>query len=158
MGEQVAVPLVMIPVVLLALLVALVIPAMILRAAVSLYNKLAGGAGSPGAVPQPSLLKAIGIVFLTWLVNIVVGFTVGAVVGVGLAAGGASPREAALVAQLFSLPMSFLVMAVMLSALLPTTFGRAILVTLCCVLVWVFVLVVVGVLLAAFFVFTGGFA
>jgi hypothetical protein len=49
------------------------------------------------------------------------------------------------VAQLISFPVSLLIMAAMLAGMLPTTFGRAILVTLCYMLI---VLLVAGVLVA----------
>lgn len=42
------------------LLVFTVICAVILRAAVALYNKLAGGASSPSSVPEPAFGKAMG--------------------------------------------------------------------------------------------------
>ena len=49
------------------------IGAIILRAACSFYNKLAGGAGSPSAVPEPTFSKAAGISFVTMLVNFGIG-------------------------------------------------------------------------------------
>jgi hypothetical protein len=104
-----------------------VIGAAFLRAACAFYNKLAGGKGSPSSVPEPLLGKAMGITFVTALVNAVAGF------------------------ELLSLPVSLLVMAGMNSALLPTTFGRGLLVALCYLLVGLFVVVVLAVLFGGFF-------
>jgi hypothetical protein len=122
----------------IAVAVGTLIGAVCLLAAIALYNKMAGGASSPGSVPEPALGKAMWITFATSVVQIVAGVVIG---GYGEAAEGA--RE--LFAQLISFPVSLLIMAGMLSAKLPTTFGRAVLVTLCYMLV---VLIVVGVLVA----------
>jgi len=113
------------------LAVATLVGAIILRAAVSLYNTMAGGANSTAAVPEPPMGKAMGITFVTTLVNGVAGFIVGLVIGGAAAATGARGSGVEVTAQLVSLPISVLVMAGMLAAMLPTTFGRAILVTLC---------------------------
>jgi hypothetical protein len=43
------------------------IGAVFLRAAVALYNKLAGGPSSPSSVPEPTFGKAMWITFATWL-------------------------------------------------------------------------------------------
>ena len=43
------------------------IGAVFLRAAVALYNNLAGGASSPSSVPEPTFGKAMWITFATWL-------------------------------------------------------------------------------------------
>jgi hypothetical protein len=100
-----------------------VIGALFLRAGCVLHNKLVGGKGSPGSVPEPQLGKAMGIAFVTTLVNAVMGF------------------------ELLSAPVSLLVMAGMCSALLPTTFTRGLLVVLCYLLVG---LSVVGALAVGF--------
>jgi hypothetical protein len=89
-----------------------------LRAAVALYNKLAGGAQSPSSVPEPLLGKAMGITFVTTLVNAVAGFVIGLATGAGAAATGVGGRGAGLVAQLISFPMSLLIMAAMLTVVL----------------------------------------
>lgn len=122
----------------IAVAVGTLIGAVLLLAAIALYNKMAGGASSPGGVPEPALGKAMWITFATSVVQIVAGVVIG---GYGEAREGAR----GLVADLISFPISLLIMAGMLSAKLPTTFGRAVLVTLCYMLV---VLIVVGVLVA----------
>ena len=109
--------------------------AIVLRAAVSLYNKMAGGPKSPSAVPEPSTGRAIAIVFVATLVNVVLGFVV------GLLFAGAQMGGLSVTAQLATMPISAFVMAGMLSTLLPTTFQRGILVTLCYLLI---ALVIVG--------------
>ncbi len=113
------------------LVIGTLIGAIILRAAVSLYNSLAGGVGSPMAVPKLSLVKAIGISFTTVLVNAVAGMIIGLVIRDAAAAAGLPKSWTKGTTQLMSLPISVLVMAGMLTALLPTRFGRALLVTLC---------------------------
>jgi hypothetical protein len=131
------------------------IGAVFLRAAVALYNKMAGGASSPSCVPEPALGKAMWIIFAAALAHVVVGWLVGEITVPGAplrkplesliaeVAGGVGPKGVDNVAELFSIPIGLLIMAGILSAKLPTTFGRALLVTLCYLLV---VLPVVGVL------------
>jgi hypothetical protein len=94
-----------------------VLGAVILRAACALYNKMAGGAGSPSAVPKPEWGRAILITFVTAIVN----FGAGLLLGFG---GGE------MLNILIAVPAAFLVMAGMLTAMLPTSFPRALLVTL----------------------------
>lgn len=128
------------------LLLGTVVGAVILRAAVSLCNKFLGADDSDGGVPEPSFGKAIGITFVTTLVNFVAGFMIGLVIGGAAAVGGADPQAGGIVAQLVSLPVGFLVMAGMLTLMLPTTFGRALLVALChFLIVIVIVVVIVGI-------------
>jgi hypothetical protein len=102
------------------------IGAIILRAAVSMYNRFAGPTSQ---VPEPDLGRAMLIVFVTFLVNLLAGFAVGVVFGLG--AAGHPDQNTKIIANFASLPVSFLVMAGMLSSMLPTTFGRAALVTIC---------------------------
>jgi hypothetical protein len=128
-----------------------VIGALFLRAACALSNKLADSKGSPRSVPEPQLDKAIGITFVTTLVNAVVGFVIGLLVGAGTAATGPGGRGPTVIAQLLSLPVSLLVMAGMNSALLPSTFARGLLIAVCYLLVVVFVVVVLAVILGGFF-------
>jgi hypothetical protein len=129
-----------------------VIGAVFLRAAIALYNKMAGGESSPSSVPEPEFGKAMGITFVTSLVQMVVGFFIGLVTAAGAAAARERGQGVDVLAQLISFPVSLLIMAGMLCAMLPTTFGRAILVTLCYMLV---VLLVVGVLVGIVFLVFG---
>jgi hypothetical protein len=122
------------------------IGAVFLRAACALYNKLVGGRRAPNSVPEPLLGKAMGITLVTSVVQAIAAFALGIIVGGAGVVGGADPRLVEVVAHLISLPLSLLVMAGMNAALLPTTFGRGILVALCYVVVLIFVAVVLGVL------------
>jgi hypothetical protein len=124
------------------------IGAVLLRAAVALYNKMAGGASSPSSVPEPAFRKAMWITFEIWVYQMVAGLFY---FGIFTRDGAAAPGARGVVFQLIFSAVSLLIMVGMLSAKLPTTFGRAILVTLCDMLVS---LLVVGVLaVIAFLVF-----
>jgi hypothetical protein len=125
----------------IAVAVETLIGAVCLRAAVALYNKvallnnwMAGGTSSPSSVPEPALGKAMWITFATSFARMVVA---------SLITGYGATAAEARVALLISFPVSLLIMAGILSERLPTTFGRATLVTLCYVLV---ALLVAGVL------------
>jgi hypothetical protein len=126
------------------------IEAVFLRAAVALYNKMAGGASSPSRVPKPAFGKAMWISFANCLAQIVLGFLIVGVTDTGATAAGARGQGVDMVAPLISFPVGLLIMAGILSAKLPTTFGRAILVTLCYLLLSLLVvllsLLVVGAL------------
>jgi hypothetical protein len=125
----------------IGLAVGTLIGAVFLRLAVALYNNLAGGASSPSSVPQPAWGKAMWISFAICVAQMVVGSLL---IGLGTRAEAtaAGEREPFGVAQLISVSVSFLITAAILSAKLPTTFGRAILVTLCDTLVVLLVLTV----------------
>jgi hypothetical protein len=102
----------------------------------------------PGVV-EPEMGKAMGIVFLTYLVNIVVSFAVGFCLGAGAGAAGAGKAQVqgvSLLANLIALPISLLVLAGMISALLPTTFGKALLISLLYVLIGLVIVVIVAVI------------
>lgn len=167
-------------VLLVALPIGLLVGAVILRAAVSLANKVVGGSPDQeaeddydwdsdeddpptrrtrpgGAVPVPGLGRAVLIVFAAGLANVLVGIVVGLAFGAARAAGGGfngpGPR---LAAQLVSLPFGFLVSACIGGAMLPTTFPRACLVTLFQYLIGLVIVAVVGgVLFAAGFALFG---
>jgi len=126
------------------LLLILVVGTICLRAACWFYNLMAGSSAGPpaagppaavpdqyttpamlagpGGVPSPGFGKALGITAITVLVQIVVSFVL-AVVAIR---GEMTPATI----NLISLPVSFLVAASMIRFLLPTTFGRALLVAI----------------------------
>jgi hypothetical protein len=85
-------------------------------------------------VPQPDLLKAMGIALAVLLLGICVGSLLGLVFGG--AAAGLGPRGRAdvlvtgLVGNLLSIIAGFFIEAGLLTSMLPTTFGKAALVTL----------------------------
>ncbi len=134
---------------LIAVLVGSVIGAAFLRAGVGLYNMMAGGNKSKRAVPTPSFGKAMGIVLITWVVNMFTSFLIGLMFGFGGAAAGLRREMLTLSAQLVAIPIAVLIMASMLTALLPTTFGRAILVALCYMLVVILFVAILIVLIVA---------
>jgi hypothetical protein len=120
--------------------------AVFLRAAIALYNKMAGGASSPGGVPEPAFGKAMWIIFAATLAQVVVGLLFDFLTGAGAMPVGEGGKDVHVGAQLIFLPVSLLIMAAVLSAKLPTTFVRAILVTLYYMLM---VILFVAVLVAA---------
>jgi hypothetical protein len=109
--------------------------------AIALNNKMAGVASSLGSVPEPAFGKAMWITFEISMLQMVAGFLIfGVFPGDGTGARG---RIVDVAAQLLLVPVGFLITVGVLSAKLPTTFGRAILVTLCDMLL---ILLVGGVL------------
>ncbi|REJ95072.1 MAG: hypothetical protein DWQ29_02285 [Planctomycetota bacterium] len=129
-----------------AVLLGTAIGAVILRAACSIFNKFAE---PQNHVPEPSFGYAMLIAFVTTVVNSIVGFGVGLVIGVGLANSGMTEQQVALVAQVISLPFSILVMAVMNMLMLPTTFARGLLVALLYLAVAIAVAIVIGLVVFA---------
>jgi hypothetical protein len=135
------------------LFIALGIAGLILRMACALYNLMAGGRKSPNGVPEPSMARAMAIMFLTLLaqglVRVLAGFLFagarGAVIGHDAQLqdrvfGREAVGGQGLLPSLLSFPGGLLVMALLLMLLLPTTFIRALLVA---VLEYV-VLIVIG--------------
>src|SRR5689334_25421680 len=78
--------------VVIGILVGAAIGAVLLRAAVAVYNRITGTAKSPASIPEPSIGKAMGITFLTTLVNLVAAFLILFVTGMGISAAGASGK------------------------------------------------------------------
>ncbi len=116
--------------------------AVFLRAAVALYNTMAGGPCF--SVPRPAFGKAMWVIFESTVFQMIVGgLCTGVSTGPGPVAAGEGGRAVDVFAHYISLPVGLLIMASVVSAKLPTTFGRAILVTFCYLLV---VLLVVGAL------------
>jgi hypothetical protein len=125
--------------------VVLLISAVILRAAVAMYNALVGGPESPRAVPKPTFKQAIGIIaisaILNWIITSAVGYGVQYSMNTGLLTYGT------LTEAISSTLLSFLAMAAIVAYRLPTRFGRAMGVTLCHSAVWfavAFVAVLIG--------------
>jgi hypothetical protein len=135
----------------IGLLLATLIGGVLLRAACALYNKFVGGRKTPYSVPEPEMGKAMGIIFVTELVNWILGLAIGFAIGAGSFAAGLGEMETKIIAQMVSFPFSLLVLAGMSSSMLPTTFGRGLLVALCYLLVVVFVAVVLGVIFGGLF-------
>jgi len=136
-----------------AIPIGLMIGAVVLRAAVSLFNKFAGTSEvdetgeSFGLVPEPSMLKAVGILLITGVANFMIGLilsVLASVVGL-LQAGpeGLNPGNQ-IILNLASLPFTFIVSSALLSALLPTTFKRGMGVALCQYIVSILLGLVIG--------------
>jgi len=132
-------------IIVLVITVGVLIAALILRAAVTLYNSMAGSSRTPDAIPEPSIGKAMGIIVVASLANAVAGYTIDVLMGGG-GGGAAAGRPGAVnpTAQLISLPVGVLVMAGMLAAMLPTSFMRALIVTILYYVVAVVIAVAIG--------------
>ena len=122
-------------------LIATLIGAIILRAAVSAFNKLSQ---PENQVPEPDFGKAMLMAFVAAIVNGVVGFGIGIVFGTALAAANAPPMQVQLIVQAISLPISLLVLAGTITLLLPTSFGRALLISLLYLAIGIAVAIVIG--------------
>jgi hypothetical protein len=114
--------------------------AVILRAGCSSYNKLLGGKGSPRAVPEPDFLKAIGITLANYLLGGLAGLALRTFEFIGdfnaFAAG---------------LLLGILIMSALITLCLPTTFMRALLVSIVVQVVATAVGLVVGAMIALAF-------
>ena len=126
--------------------------AVILRAAVSLFNSLAGGSDP---VDEPQFGKALLITFVTSIAQFGAQFVIGLMAATALQDLG--QVKATLIAQLASIPVSFLILSAMLTAMLPTHFGRAVGIAFCYLLVVILIAVVLmGVAFAVGVGFGGG--
>ena len=122
------------------------IGAVLLRAAVALYNKMAGGASSPFGVPEPVFGKAMWISFDICVAQLVVGLFIVALTGTGTTVvPRANEKGVDVVGLLIPVLIGLFIQVGILCAKLPTTFGRAIVVTLCDLLI---VMLVAGVIAA----------
>jgi hypothetical protein len=118
-----------------------VIGAIVLRAACWLYNKIAGDATDSASVREPSFGGAMAITFVTMLAN----FTTDLL----LLFYGKAAEMSYLKVSLISASISFVVASVMIAALLPTTFGRAMAVVILQLLIGIAASVVVAVIAGA---------
>jgi len=128
-------------IVVFAIVLAIVVPAVllisavILRAAIGLYNRLVGGPESQRAVPAPSFNQAIGIVVLSAILNWIIGAVVAQAAYYAAQSGWIVNSEPA--EWVPTTLLSFLAMATVIAYRLPTRFPRALGVTLCHTVVWV---------------------
>jgi hypothetical protein len=139
---------------LFALPVGLLIGAVILRAAVSMANKCVGGPArepdyydededeedwdgymrprrgreSGGAIPEPTLGRAMGIVLVSVIAILVVTVPIRLFLGLEAPVGGGD--DIFLLAQLITLVLGFVISAGVLAGMLPTSFARGCLVAL----------------------------
>lgn len=128
-----------------------IIGAVFLRAAIALYNKLAGGPDSESAVPEPSFGRTILILFLTSVVNAIASAALTVAIGSGAGAAGIRGNQLNVPAQVGGFVLSLFVLSGALSVLLPTTFPRAVMVSLCYLIT--VVAVVAGIAVFAWLVF-----
>jgi hypothetical protein len=126
------------------------IGAIILRAAISLYNRM-----TSNSVPEPSFGSAYLIVFAAGIVNAIVQFAMGFMLGMTGAAGGDDTTTGNVIVQLIGIPVSLVVMAAMISSMLPTTFGRAFLITLLYLLIGIAIGIIIALIFVAIMFATG---
>lgn len=131
------------------------IGAIILQAASVLYNKLAGleaddadqtdstTTDGAGGAPKLSYASALGVVCITVIVNAVAGFLISRGLRGGRSAVGSGLWAVSPLAFLIALPANLVVMG----AMLPTRFGKGLLVALLYLLIW---LVLVSIVAAVF--------
>ena len=136
-----------------ALLFGILAGAVILRAACALFNKMASAGNG---VPAPSFGKALGITALTMIANAIAGVLLGIVLAGGaLAAGQANNPAVQAVPTLASIPVGLLVMAGLLTAMLPTSFGRGLLVALIQYAIMLVIGIIVAVIIAVIVIALG---
>jgi hypothetical protein len=122
--------------------IATLLGAVILRGAVALYNKLAGR-NSAYRVPEPSFAEALQIVFVTTLAQLAAAFFIGQFTETGLVVAAAHRGGIDAGVPLISFVVNQIILIVLLWLMLPTTLGRAIMVTLCYLLIVAIVLGIV---------------
>ena len=99
-----------------------IIGAVIFRTACWAYNKLVGGPETMHAVPEPDFGRACAIVFVAALIN--------AVASAGISLIGIAQAINPMMINLMPLPISLLALAGMATVMLPTDFGKGLLVSL----------------------------
>jgi hypothetical protein len=118
------------PVLVVLLAISSVIGGLILRASISLFNKLFAKNSGGGAILEPSIGKAIGITLATIIVNAGAGLLIGTLLGGEAQLAGRGPSYPKFAAGTVSSVLAILSMVVMLALLLPTSLVRAFVVTL----------------------------
>jgi ABC-type antimicrobial peptide transport system permease subunit len=96
------------------------------------------------AIPEPNFGKACGIVAVNVLIQMAIGFVLGMMMGAGGLRGGGIGA-----AQVLNVVIGFFITAMLCTAMLPTTFGKACLVSLFNFLIWLLIGVIVVVALIA---------
>lgn len=110
------------------LTVATLVGVFMLRIAIAIYNRIASVSNR---VPVPGYKRAALITFITVAVQWVGREIVVDLVDLGIAMTGSNERVPDFFVRYVSLPLGFFAMVLLMTALLPTTFVRALLVTLC---------------------------
>lgn len=107
-------------------------------------------------VPEPELGTAMLIAFVSLLVNTAVNFGIRFTLSGGQAAFGGADLTAQIIASLISIPIGILVLGGMASAMLPTTFGKGMLVALLYLAIAFAIALVIGGCAAGVMVALGG--
>lgn len=130
----------------------LLVGAVIFRAACSIYNRLCQ---PENRVPDPSFGKAMLIAFVSGVAQNIVGVVIGFAIGIASAGVGLDEDVASIAAGLVSIPFSLLISAAINAWLLPTTFGRGLMVALVQLAIVITVVLVVGVVVLVFMLAVG---
>lgn len=134
--------------------IGLAIGAIILRAACWLYNKMAA---PESAVPDPSFLKAMGIALVAMIVQVIIGFGMGLVLGVAGTAAGMNEQAIQLISAVLGIPVGLFVSAGTFTLMLPTTFLRGLAVAALQIVITIAIAIVIGGMIFAVFAITAGF-
>ncbi|MCA9006755.1 MAG: hypothetical protein KDA70_15885 [Planctomycetaceae bacterium] len=109
------------------------IGAVILRAAVSMFNSLAG----VDLVPEPTMTKAFGMMIMVAISNLVIRFMASIIL-----AGPSGAEVPRYLSSLAAFPFTFLICSAIFSSGLPTSFKRAMGVAVCHTVILLLVLAV----------------
>lgn len=132
----------------LMFLISVAIGAVILRWAIKLCNKMMSN-DPYNEVPLPSVGRAMLLTLVIGIIQVGVSIVAGITTGLMSAAASATGANGlSTVISLASLPVGFFLNSGLLSALLPTTFNKGMVVTLCQYLVILLIFIVIGVILA----------
>jgi hypothetical protein len=134
------------------LAVSSVIGGLILRASISLFNRLFAKNHAQATIQEPSVGKAIGITLATLIVNAGAGLLIGTLLGGGAQLAGRGPSYPKVAAGTVSSVLAILSMVVMLALLLPTSLVRAFVVTLFNYLICFAIALFLGAIASLFFV------
>ncbi len=130
----------------LAVLIGVALPSC---ASIAIYNMLVGGASSPNSVPVPEFERAALITCVTAALQVVVRFMIGRMIGAGAVVLGVGGKKADVVTLLISLPHKLSHHGIDADRTVNrTTFGRALLVTMCYVLL-VIIAIALGLAIAS---------
>lgn len=133
------------------LVIGTLIGAGILIGSCKLFNTMVRKPASRNGVPMPEIGKAMGIIFATTLLNVVLAIVIGVAAGVGATAMGGGNRMTSVIVQLISNSLSFFLLTGMLTALLPAPIGRAALVALLYYAISIIIVVLILLVIAGSF-------
>ena len=114
----------------------------------ALYNRFVGK-DSYERVPEPGLGRAMGIVFVNLLASGATGFLLGLLTAALTDGARRAEDRWAVLVQLHSIPLGLVITGALLAGMLPTTFARGLLATLCAVLLVAMVVLVLALVVGA---------